>query len=284
MMAGRHIHPRESDGRRLTPAVPVGWWLPLLLLFVLTSTPAAALDVFTLWRQPMIPLQMIEGSWADYRFQVMAGGRRETSLTRVACLGRRHGSDDRAWILELLPLHEDGDGNLAPVPGEGVRLRVSRRLLRREGRLMDSVLSVRQWRDGVAENLSPEQLREDPLISMSLNAEFQPEVFEVKGQATRVVGGHDLLCDQFVLSEADTQSVDLPAGRMIQVSVREVTAAINSEIPFLGLAFATERQRSESTLDPPSRRFSPPPPQIRVEVMELLGYGAGAVPVLPGTD
>jgi hypothetical protein len=36
-------------------------------------------------------------------------------------------------------------------------------------------------------------------------------------------------------------------------------------------------------LDPPSSKFTPPPPQIRVEVMELLGFGWDAAPSLgPG--
>ena len=38
------------------------------------AQPACALDVFTLWRQPELPLRMEEGAWADYRSQVMAGG------------------------------------------------------------------------------------------------------------------------------------------------------------------------------------------------------------------
>ena len=71
---------------------------------------------------------------------------------------------------------------------------------------------------------------------------------------------------------------------MIQITTREITAAVNREIPFLGVAYAAERVRSESKLDPPSPKFSPPPPQVRVEVMELVGFGFQALPTLHDGD
>ncbi len=242
--------------------------------------PVHALDVFTLWRQPELPLRMEEGAWADYRTQVMAGGRREEGLTRIVCLGREYGSDDDTWLLELLPLTEQPDGSLVPVPGEGARLRLSRRLLDRQGHLLDAVVEVERWRNGRPEKVSEDQLRNDPLVSASLDAEFTPDRVERRDPTTRVIAGIQFLCEQFVMSVADTLSADLPAGRMIQVTTREITAAVNEEIPFLGLAYAAERVRSDSKLDPPSRKFSPPPPQVRVEVMELIGFGTQARPVL----
>ena len=243
-----------------------------------------ALDVFTLWRQPELPLRMEEGTWVDYRTQVMAGGRREEGLTRIVCLGREHGSDDETWLLELLPLAEQPDGSLRPVPGEGARLRLSRRLLDRQGHLLDAVVEVERWRDGLSEKVSEDQLRNDPLVSASLDTEFIPDRTESRDPTTRVIAGTQFLCDQFVMSAADTQSAELPAGRMIQVTTREITAAVNEEIPFLGLVYAAERVRSGSKLDPPSSKFSPPPPQVRVEIMELLGFGSQARPVLRNGD
>jgi hypothetical protein len=71
---------------------------------------------------------------------------------------------------------------------------------------------------------------------------------------------------------------------MIQVTTREVSAAVNADIPFLGLAYVAERVRSESRLEPPSPRFRAPPAQVRVEVMELVGYGTDAQPLLGAPD
>ena len=126
---------------------PAGFTVPrsvhlalLVVLFFLNDSPAYALDFFTLWRQPNIPLRIVEGSWADYRTQVMAGGRRETNLVRISCLGRRFGSDDESWIIELLYLEEREDGSMVPLSGQGTRLRVSREILKRTGQLMDLVL------------------------------------------------------------------------------------------------------------------------------------------------
>ncbi len=253
-------------------------------MFSSGARPARALDVFTLWRQPELPLRMEEGAWADYRTQVMAAGRSDEGLTRIVCLGREHGSDNETWLIELLPLTEQADGSLVPVPGEGARLRLSRRLLDRQGHLLDSIVEVEKWRDGIPEKISKEQLLDDPLVSASLDSEFSPDTTEIKDPTTRVIGGTQYLCDQFVMSAADTQTAELPAGRMIQMTTREITAAVNEGIPFLGVAYAAERVRSDSKLDPPSRKFSPPPPQVRVEVMELVGFGSQALPSLHHRD
>lgn len=253
-------------------------------MLLLPAPAARALDVFTLWRQPMIPLQMHEGAWADYRTQVLAGGKRQEGLVRVVCLDRAAGSDDQSWLLEILPLREETDGRLTPLAGEGLRLRLSRTVLRREGNLLDAVTGIVRWQDGVGQATSVAELRNDPLLAASLAEEFTPAETEIGNPTTRVVQGSQYLCDQFVFTAADTQVAQLPAGRMVQVSSREVTAAVNNRIPFLGLAYAAERVRSESTLDPPSRRFTPPPPQVRVEIMELVGFGGGAKPELDGLD
>lgn len=251
---------------------------------ILGGDSAQALDFFTLWRQPNIPLQMIEGSWADYRTQVMAGGRRETDQVRISCLGREFGSDDDSWILELLYLEETDDGSLEPVPGQGTRLRVSRDLLKRQGQLLDHVLEIHQWRDGKAERVSPQDVKNDPLMAASLSSDFAPDNLEISGQTTRVIQGRQLICDQFAMTAADSQTARLPAGEMVQVSTWEVTAAVSSEIPFLGLAYVTERVRSESRLDPPNKRMQMPPARIRVELMELVAFGTGAQPVLGPAD
>ncbi|MBU8870602.1 MAG: hypothetical protein KOO60_07050 [Gemmatimonadales bacterium] len=252
----------------------------LFLLLLLNGTQAHALDFFTLWRQPNIPLQITEGSWADYRTQVMKGGRRESNLVRISCLDRPFGTDDESWAIELLFLEEKKDGSLVPLPGQGTRLRISRELLNREGQLLDFVLEIDKWQDGIGKSISPEEIRDDPLLAAYFSSEFVPDQLVVTDQTTRVVQGRQLLCDQFTMAAVDSQSARLPAGEMIQVSSWEITAAVNSEVPFLGLAFVTERVRSESRLDPPNKRMNMPPPRIRVELMELVAFGIGAEPVL----
>ena len=248
------------------------------------APPAYALDLFTLWRQPEIPFQVVEGAWADYRTQVMAGGRREEGITRLACLDRTAGSDDEAWVLEILPLTENADGTRTPLPGEGVRLRVDRSLARREGRLLDAVRAARHWRDGDVVPLTREELQADPLVAASLEDAFLAGQVEIQEPTTRVVTGSELLCRQLVLTAADTAVADLPAGRMIQETLREIAVAVHPEVPFLGLVYVAERVRAESRLDPPSDRFRPPAPRVRVEIMELVGYGQGARPAFPSAN
>ena len=268
---------RRSNTRRIAAAA--------VLLLVLSGVRSArALDVFTLWKQPQVPLRLTEGEWADYRFQVMSGGRQEQSVTRVACLDRAGGTDDQAWTIEILPLREESDGRLVPVQGEGLRLRLSRRLLSREGRLLDHVLEARQWSAGQVAEMSAEQLRQDPLLADSFNEEFTAATVTTSTPTTRVVGGVQYLCDQTVMAAADTQVASLPAGRLRQVTTRELAAATNADLPFLGLAYASERVRSDSTLAPAGGRLRPPPARIRVEIMELVAHGRGARPALGRSD
>ena len=224
----------------------------------------------------MIPLQMIEGGWADYRAVRIDAGRRSEDLIRVQCVGRAGQGDDDGWLVEMIPLREV-DGGLEVVPGEGVLIRFAGRLLQREGDLVDLVERVVSWEDGQAREMTPAEWRDDPLVSVSLAEEFEPETTDVAGQSIRVVAGLELSCDQFEMVDADTQVVALPRGRLEQISRREVTVAINSRIPFLGIAYAAERTRAESRLDPPSERFPLPAPTSRVETMELIGFGNGAV-------
>ena len=275
---------RPTGKKSNTSAVGRQLLVALTLLCCLSGArPVRALDVFTLWRQPEIPLHIAEGSWVEYRTQTMAGGRREEGLTRVVCLDRAGGSDDETWLLELLPLIET-DGVRHPVAGEGVQLRVSRELLSRQGTFLGAIVAAVQWRGGRAEKISPDDLREDPLVAATLASDFTPDRVEQKDATTRVVQGVQFLCDQFVMSAADTQVADLPAGRMIQVTTREIVAAVHADVPFLGLAYVSERVRAESRLDPPSRRFKSPAPRVRVEVMELVAFGYESTPTLGFVD
>ena len=109
-------------GQRLAPAA-------LVTVLLAAANPAAALDVFTLWRQPEVPLRLEAGAWVDYRTQVMTGGRRQHGVTRLACLGRDGGGEDASWILEILPLAERDDGALVPIKEDAVRLEVAPALL-----------------------------------------------------------------------------------------------------------------------------------------------------------
>jgi hypothetical protein len=253
------------------------------LICLTGARPVRALDIFTLWRQDVIPLNIVEGGWVEYRTQVMSGGRQEQGLTRVVCLDRAHGSDETSWLLEMLPLVVR-DGVRCPVPGEGVQLRVSRALLSREGTFMDAITGAVQWREGRGEKISPEALREDPLVAASLAAEFNPSSVTRGDPTTRIVQGTQFVCDQFVMAAVDTQTAQLPAGRMLQVTTHEIVAAVNPDVPFLGLAYVAERVRAESRLDPPSRRLKAPPARVRVEVMELVDFGFDASPVLGAVD
>ncbi len=278
-----NIYCKEANGRPLLSAVRIFMALALIVV-LLTAAPAAALDLFTLWKQPEIPLRMQEGSWVDYRSQVMAGGRREEGLTRLVCLTRADGSDDKTLLLELLPLQEQKDGTLLPLPGQGAQIRVSRDVLKREGSLLQSIVAVHHWQDGRPQEITPEELRDDPMISTSFTSDFVPDEVSSQQSTTRIVGGHQMTCRQWILASADTQSVVMPAGKMNQISTREIAAAVNEEIPFLGLAYASERVRSVSSLDPPNRKIPVPPARIRVEVMELVGFGFDAVAHLSAGD
>jgi len=264
-----------TNGRQELSAVRIMGALALVI-FLFSAVPAPALDLFTLWRQPEIPLHIEEGSWVDYRSQVMAGGRREEGLTRLVCLSRADGSDDETFLLELLPLDEQKDGSLLPMVGQGAQVRIRRDVLHRQGSLMQAIVSVHHWQDGQVREITPEELRDDPLISTSFTSDFVPDEVSNQQATTRIVSGRQFTCRQWILASADTQSVVMPAGRMNQISTREIAAAVHEEIPFLGLAYASERVRAVSSLDPPNRKIPVPPARIRVEVMELVGFGFNA--------
>jgi len=266
----------SGNGRLIKPAVAVAF---VFLLAVVPVNSASALNLFTLWQQQEIPLQISEGSWVDYRGQTMAGGRRQTSLTRVACLSTKDGSDGDSWILEIYPLDEQSDGSMVPQPGQGVRFRLSRDVLGRTGSLLDGISNVEQWQDGVVTRLSNDQWRKDPLLQVSLTDDFHPQEVSTDSPTTRFISGQQFLCDPFIFTESDTQSVVLPSGKMTQIRSHIVTASVNSELPFLGLAFITEKVTAASKMDPPSKRFPDPMPSVTVEIMELIGFGMGAGPV-----
>ncbi len=271
------------NGRQFASAIRFSFLVALVCPLLLANS-AEALDLFTLWKQPEIPLNITEGGWVDYRTQVMAGGRREESLTRVACLAKTDGSGDETFLLELLPLEETETGIVSPIAGQGVQVWVSRKVLDKRGRLLDAIILVRQWQDGHAEEISPEELRDDPLISTSFASDFVPDEVAKEQSTTRIISGKQFLCRQWNLASADTQNVVMPAGKMKQISTREIAAAVHEDIPFLGLAYASERVRSVSSLDPPNKRIPLPPARIRVEVMELIGFGWDAKPHLEGND
>jgi hypothetical protein len=244
-------------------------------VFAGCAGPALALDLFTLWRQPMVPLELREGDRVDYKTVTMAGGKRSVDLVRVQCVGQIGPRDGRSWLVEMLPLEQTSAG-LMPVAGEGLLIQLAAGFLRKEGELTDLVQRVVRWQDGSATELSAEEWREDPLVRSSLRSEFRPQRAEIEGTTTRVVGAHELLCQDFTLAATDTQRVRLPRGSLEQVSSREITASLNDQVPFLGLVFASERTQSESRLDPPSERFTVPPPVIQVETMELIAFGQDA--------
>jgi hypothetical protein len=240
------------------------------------SQPARAFDLFTLWRQPELTLRIAVGGWVDYRSVTLESGRRVEDAVRVQCVGR---AGDGAWELELLPLAER-DGRLAPEPGEGWTLRLAERVAKREGDLADLVEKVVRWRQGAPTELAPAEWREDPLVASSLRAAFRARTAREAGEATRAVAGRDLLCRQFEFAAAESTRVTLPRGVLLQATRREISVAVHPDIPFLGLAFASERTVTASHVEPPRPGRRDPPESIRVESMELLGFGGGARRVL----
>ncbi len=246
--------------------------------------PARALDLFTLWRQPEIPLDLTPGSWVIYRSQTLASGRQDVGLTRIACLPAPGGADDGDRVFEIMPVEERDDGTLEPEPGQGVWLWLDGSLADRQGDLLDNVREAWQWDDGRAVPLDPRSLKDDPLAGQILRSAFTPDTVERHDPTTRIIAGRQFLCEQLVMAARDTQTAELPAGRMIQVSSHEVTAAFSPELPLLGLAFVSERIMSESSLDGGRSRFRAPPPRVRVEVMELVAFGADAESLLGAGD
>jgi hypothetical protein len=247
---------------------------------VTLAAPAAALDFFTLWQRPELPLDLTAGRWADYRRQALSEGRRRDDLVRIQCLGQ---DDAGHWVLEVLPLAEPDPDVFVVAPGEGLRLLLEPAVTAREGDITDAVAEVRLWRDGTERVLDRERWRRDPLVTASFSGEFTPDLVQERDPTVRVIQGRELRCRQLTFAAADSQVARLPQGRMIQVASQEVSAAVHPDIPLLGLAYATERIRAESRLEPPSERMQPPPPQVRVEILECLGFGDDAESVLvPG--
>jgi hypothetical protein len=232
--------------------------------------PAFALDVFTLWQRPEAPLSLAVGDRVDYQTSIQESGRRTTDLVRLQCVE----DTERGWWLEILPLTETAAG-LMPTAGEGVRLLLDHEVVTRSGDLPARVLRVERWQAGVVEVLEGSSWREDPLVKTSLQAGFSPDTVERQGGTTRVVGEADLLCSQFTLVERDTTRIELPRGTLLQITKHEVSAAVHPDIPFLGVAFAAERVETRSVLDPPGGRRAPPP-ELRIETMELIDFGRDA--------
>jgi len=242
----------------------------------LAALPAFGLDLFTLWQRPELPLSLAPGQWADYRRQAVSEGRRVDDLLRIQCLGQ----DDRgSWLIEVLPLEETGPAVFSLVPGEGLRLRLAGTVTDRSGGIVDQVEEVRLWRDGEQRTLDSREWRRDPLVTASFSGDFPPDLVEERGSTVRVFSGRELDCRQLVFGAADTQGAQPRAGRLIQTATLEVSAAVNGAIPLLGLAYVTERLRAESRLEPPGER-RPPPPQMRVEILECIDFGADARPAL----
>jgi hypothetical protein len=260
---------------------------PALVLLAALALPrtAPALDIFTLWRQPQVPLRLVVGAWAEYKSTSLASGRRAEDLLRIQCLAQPDGKggETDSWLLEIVPLLASGNVT-RPEPGEGVHLRLAPSILARQGNLLDAVVAVTRWQKGAVTRLAAAEWRQDPLVAEAFGRDFRADQVEAKERCVRVIGKRELDCAQFVFTAQDTQTVSIPAGHLVQVTLAEVTAAVDPEIPFLGLAYVAERVRAESRLEPPSRRFTPPAPQATVQTLECVAYGTGARPLLAGSD
>jgi hypothetical protein len=255
--------------------------LAFLIMALLLAESGAALDLFTLWQRPELPFDLTAGSRVDYRRQALTEGRRRDDILRVQCLGRDR---DGNWVLEVLQLVELEPDSLVVVPGEGLRLHLTGSFVERRGDLSAAVAAVHLWRDGERSELAGDEWRRDPLVTASFSGEFEPDTVGEVEPTVRVIGRHELRCRQWEYTAADTQRATLPTGEMVQISRQEVAAAVHQDIPLLGLAYVTERLHAESTLDPPSDRLAPPPPQIRVEMLECLAFAHDATPILGPFD
>ena len=103
---------------------------------------------------------------------------------------------------------------------------------------------------------------------------------EEKDKTVRVVSGVELMCRQYVVAVRDTNTVALPRGEMKQFLYKEVGVAVHENIPFFNIAYAAERINTETSIVPKGRGRSAPPPVSRVQVMELIGFGRRAEPLL----
>ena len=226
----------------------------LVAALMLAATSADALDLFTLWQRQELPLTLDEGIRVDYRRQSVSRGRRVDDLIRVQCVGR---DDHGNWLLEVLPLVEIAPDSLLVVPGEGLLLCLTPEVAGRRGRLSAAVADVHLWRDGQVTRLAEDEWRRDPLVTASFSGDFEPDTVREQPSTVRVIGPHELMCRQLEFAAADTQRATLPAGVMVQVSSQEVVAAVNAEIPLLGLAFVTERVRGRIPSGPAQRPVRP---------------------------
>lgn len=261
-----------GGARPIGPALLMALWLA----FSLPAGAACALDLFTLWQRPELPLNLAAGHWADYRRLALADGRRTDDLLRIQCLER---DEEGGWILEVVPLVETAPDVFTVVPGEGLRLHLTEAVARRRDGILQVVREVHLWRDGAAQLLDRGRWRQDPLVTASFSGDFRPDLVRESPPTVRVIGGRELECRQLEFAAADTQQAVLPQGRLIQATSQEVSAAVHQDIPLLGLAYVSERLRSESWLDPPSRRRLPPP-QVRIEILECIAFGSGASALL----
>lgn len=274
------IEPAADPGRQSAAgrrgAIALACWV-----LAFWCPTALALDFFTLWQRPELPLNLEAGLWADYRRQALAGGKRTDDLLRIQCLGvDRRGN----WVLEIVPLVETSPAVFAVVAGEGLRLHLSAAVTGRRDGIMEVVEEVRLWRDGAMRFLDRQEWRQDPLVTASFSGDFQPSLIEEQAPTVRIITDRTLTCRQLTFSAADTQQAILPQGRVIQATTQEVAAAVHPDIPLLGLAFVTERIRAESWLEPPGERRLPPP-QVRIEILECLDFGRGARALLtPAAD
>jgi hypothetical protein len=242
-----------------------------LLCMLAGSHPALALDVFSLWRQPELAIEIFDGAWVEYRTQTVEGGKRSIEYTRLQCVGE-NGS---YWTIEAVPMEETGN-RLQPIPGEGWRFELSRTVLEREGNLLDYINTVIHWEGGTATSLSGEQWRDDPLLATSFPSGLPLSGLEEKDGTVRVVSGVELMCRQYVVAVHDTNTVALPRGEMKQYLYKEVGVAVHENVPFFNIAYAAERINTETAIIPQGRSRRPPPPTSRVQIMELVGYGRSA--------
>ena len=244
-----------------------------LALLLLLLSPAYGLDLFTLWQQPEIPLDMQVGARLDFRTMKVESGRRTHGAVRIQCV--RHTPE--GWVIEIIPMTSEDNSLVVPELVQAWQFVLDDGFSKRE-KTMSSLVSSVVKLDGTNKTpVSDKEWKSNPLIKSAFTDGFVPGNVEEHQQASRIISGVTLMCDQLVLTANTTNSIELPNGTMEQSSNRVVTVSVHKDIPLLGIAYAVEKLEIKSKFISGKGSRKSPPAEVSIETMELVDYGLDAV-------
>ncbi|MCP4145050.1 MAG: hypothetical protein GY752_07165 [bacterium] len=246
--------------------------ITLALLFLLLS-PAYGLDLFTLWQQPEIPLDMQVGARLDFRTMKVESGRRSHGAVRVQCV--RHSSE--GWVIEIIPMISENNSLVVPELVEAWQFVLDDDFSKREKELSSLVSSVVKLDGTIKSPVNDKEWKSNPLIKSAFTDGFVPGNVEEHQQASRIISEETLMCDQLVLTANTINSIELPNGTLEQSSNRVVTVSVHKDIPLLGIAYAVEKLEIKSKFISGKGSRKSPPTEVSIETMELVDYGLDAV-------